>query len=511
MEEKDLHYFITRIINPDLNWIVVSLRSSRRVVHGRDGYTGLRWTDHTIADSLATKLEEWRDNLWYKYKRDFPANGKAILDEFFEILVEIEAKLSDDPNKERVLRGLWELAESMGEYLGMGEYVSQKAKEVKERATEIRERDRYLRKRVEEVKTSKSKTRIHPSRYSKSPLRETAKVKKNGHSRRVHTKHFSKKRKRRVLKTAVWWIVTILVLSVGVAWISTGTPSGITQVARDLFSEGQGLLEPHETYYNYSARPINRTFSYCLRGQTGAIRLTLYGGVVEHMESILRTVYSDQLDEYWDIMVDRLIDDKVQDEYLTPLVEKIKSITDDPDDQLRIAVSLVQMIPYDWDAYSSVSDYMKSPYEVLYYNKGVCSEKSFLLAYLLKKLGFGVILLDYEAENHMAVAVRCPLQYANFQYGDEGYCFIETTRPTIITYIPDNYIGVGELKSTPHMIFVSDGREFTGVVEEYRDAREYERLEELARRNNNVLPEAEYSKWWHLASKYCLLDDGSEG
>ncbi len=317
-------------------------------------------------------------------------------------------------------------------------------------------------------------------------------------------------RKKSLLKTVVWWIITIIALAVGTSWILTGTPTGIAPIAKDLFSEGQQLLEGHnETSTNYATQPLTRTFTYCLRGQKGTISITLNKGVVKYMESIPRTVYSDQQDEYWDIMVKRLIDNKVQDKYLTALVEKITNLTNDPNDQLRIAVSLVQMIPYDWSSYRSNSKYLKSPYEVLYYNKGVCAEKSFLLAYLLKKLGFGVILLDYEKENHMAVAVKCPIQYANVMYGDEGYCFIETTRPTIITYIPDNYIGVGKLTSTPHMIFVSDGQEFTGVKEEYNDATEYKRLEELARRNNNVLPEAEYQKWQYLVNKYCLLDNES--
>jgi len=504
MGEKDLHYFITRIINPDLNWIVVSLRSSQRVVYGRDGYTGLKWTDHTIADSLATRLEEWRDNLWYKYKRDFPANGKAILDEFFEILIDVEAKLPDGSEKERILQGFYELVESMGEYLDLSEYVFQKVEEVKKRAVEIRERDQYLRRKMEEAMTSPPKVQMHLPQYSEPHLKETPQTKENRRkSRRVPARHSSKKI--RILKTAAWWVIAILVLAVGTSWIVTGTPKGVIPVARDLFSESQWLFGHQEFSHDYATQPVNRTFSYCLRGQTGGIHLTLYGGVVKHMESIPRTVYSGEQDEYWDIMVDRLIKDKVQDEYLTPLVEKIKNITDDPNDQLRIAVSLVQRIPYDWNAYRSSSDYMKSPYEVLYYDKGVCSEKSFLLAYLLKKLGFGVILLDYEAENHMAVAVKCPLQYANIMYRDNGYCFIKTTRPAIITYIPDNYIGVGKLTSTPHMIFVSDGREFTGVREEYNDAREYKRLEVLARRNNNILPEAEYNRWQYLVNKYCLL------
>ena len=159
--EGDIHYFITRIINPYLNWIIVSLRSSGHIVYGRDGYTGLRWTDHSVSDRLASKLEYWRDNLWYEYKQDFPENGKKILDEFFEILVESEAKLSDDPDKKEALQGLWELAKLMGKYLDLSDYVSRKTEEVKKRASKIRERDRYLKERTKEVSISKKdKSRV---------------------------------------------------------------------------------------------------------------------------------------------------------------------------------------------------------------------------------------------------------------------------------------------------------------------------------------------------------------
>jgi len=150
MQEKDLHYFITRIVNPDLNWIVASLRSSRRVLHGRDGYTGVAWRDKTPGDYIADRLEEWRDNLWYKYKRDFPANGKAILDEYFRILYEAESYGISAP----ALQRLWELAERMGEYLGLPDYVSGMKREIKSEVgvAALEEKERKERKILPENK-----------------------------------------------------------------------------------------------------------------------------------------------------------------------------------------------------------------------------------------------------------------------------------------------------------------------------------------------------------------------
>jgi len=194
-EEKDLHYFITRIINPDFNGIVASLRSSRPVIYGRDGYTGLKWTDRSISDELASRLEEWRDNLWYKYDQDFPENGKAILDEFFEILVMVEVKLSGDHEKRPIIEGLWNLAKGMGEYLGLGEYVFQKAEEVKKRAAEIRERDRYLREQVKDTENPKEPSEKYVSlpRYVNPPPEKTLKKSRVGHDKKQSRKKRIKK------------------------------------------------------------------------------------------------------------------------------------------------------------------------------------------------------------------------------------------------------------------------------------------------------------------------------
>ena len=106
------------------------------------------------------------------------------------------------------------------------------------------------------------------------------------------------------------------------------------------------------------------------------------------------------------------------------------------DDQARIAISLVQQIPYDWQTFGLENRY---PYEVIYDNTGVCEEKSRLLAFLLRDLGFDVVLFSFESENHMAVGIMCPVQYS---YKNTGYCFVETTEPTMITYSQGEYVGV---------------------------------------------------------------------
>lgn len=96
------------------------------------------------------------------------------------------------------------------------------------------------------------------------------------------------------------------------------------------------------------------------------------------------------------------------------------------DKLLEFVMAFVQFIPYDTSKTGEiVPNYI---YETLYKNSGVCSDKSFLALALLRKIGYGSVILDYPDNKHSAVGVSCPAEARNY---DSGYCFIETT-----TYLP---------------------------------------------------------------------------
>jgi len=77
-------------------------------------------------------------------------------------------------------------------------------------------------------------------------------------------------------------------------------------------------------------------------------------------------------------------------------------------------------------------------------------------------MGYGTALLIFKYENHEAVGIKCPI---NYSYKKTGYCFIESTSPTIPTYAKAKYVGVGELDSIPEIIKISDGKSFDGIAE----------------------------------------------
>jgi hypothetical protein len=158
----------------------------------------------------------------------------------------------------------------------------------------------------------------------------------------------------------------------------------------------------------------------------------------------------------------RYVNESVEQGELHSLVRAIEQITPNEDDQVRIAISLVQNIPYDWNALTTNSIDWKYPCEVLYSNMGVCSEKTRLLVCLLRDLGYGCSIFDFTSANHQAVGIACPSQYEYYS----GYAFVESTTPSIITDCYGDYVGAGKLPSSPsYIIVIQDGKAMNSVSE----------------------------------------------
>jgi hypothetical protein len=107
------------------------------------------------------------------------------------------------------------------------------------------------------------------------------------------------------------------------------------------------------------------------------------------------------------------------------------------DDQLlEFVVSFIQYIPYDSSkvtANPGINSNPYFPYETLYLDKGVCSDKTFLAVAILRKLGYGAAILDFPDKNHTALGVACPIEYS---INNSGYCYVETTNYFPLGVIP---------------------------------------------------------------------------
>jgi hypothetical protein len=180
------------------------------------------------------------------------------------------------------------------------------------------------------------------------------------------------------------------------------------------------------------------------------------------------------------------------------LIDTIRKSSTNPDSQAKIAISIVQHIPYNWNKYYGSSMDWFYPYETMYNNKGVCADKSLLLAYLLNNLGYDTVLFEFSS--HMAVGVKCSSSY---DFYDTGYAFIETTQPTVITYVPDTYLSGFKVSSNPNIIHLNGGKKALDVSSEYRDATRMKQLEAMG----TVLDQSHYAEWLRISNKYDLQYD----
>lgn len=247
------------------------------------------------------------------------------------------------------------------------------------------------------------------------------------------------------------------------------------------------------------AGPKSMVYNYTLWGAGGSIKMVVYKGLNDHLANISRLVYCRPNCPSNESIQQRYLEEEYQDVQLDRLLAAIREKGMTRKERALIAISLVQNIPYDESAYEVGQSRDRYPYQVLYDGSAVCGEKVRLLAYLLKGLNYSTAMLYYPREKHASLGIRCPDKYA---HKNTGYCFIETTTVAIPTYDAGDYPGTGRIVSYPQVLQLSAGDALENVSEEWDDAREWQRIDELISKNNRVLEQADYDKWKALKQKY---------
>lgn len=196
--------------------------------------------------------------------------------------------------------------------------------------------------------------------------------------------------------------------------------------------------------------PTEKAFDWKYKNKPYSISLTLYKSLYDHYYSLPRQYqYQGELPSDWEEQYARMFLAGVpNDRSISELAGAIRvqgrenKLTDDQ--MVELALSFVQSLPYD-DAgakellsagreSSSDLHLPRYPYETLFDDSGICSDKSFLAYLLMKELGYGVALFEYPEAHHMAIGIECPKEYST--YGS-GYCYSETTAPeNIIGLVP---------------------------------------------------------------------------
>lgn len=109
------------------------------------------------------------------------------------------------------------------------------------------------------------------------------------------------------------------------------------------------------------------------------------------------------------------------------------------------AINFVQQcIVYQYDSEAKgVTEYPKYPIETFVEGTGDCEDQAMLLAAILRKLGYGTVLI--KLPGHIAVGIKCESGVCGRYYNYNGarYYYIETTGTGWgIGQMPEQYIGV---------------------------------------------------------------------
>lgn len=208
----------------------------------------------------------------------------------------------------------------------------------------------------------------------------------------------------------------------------------LAQIAPALQQEINGATQK-EAIFPQLESPIERKFTWSYQGVKYNLSLPLDNAVYEYYKTQPKSYsYAGDLPANWEEnYYGMFLKANANDQSIEKLATKLQALGKDhklSDDQTAdLVMSFVQSIEYDDTKAANILDKtgketMQYPYETLFLQKGVCSDKSLLAIAILKQLGFGTAIFTYEQDNHMAIGIECPKNYST--YGS-GYCYAETT------------------------------------------------------------------------------------
>lgn len=131
------------------------------------------------------------------------------------------------------------------------------------------------------------------------------------------------------------------------------------------------------------------------------------------------------------------VTDAYGDQYITSLANEFERMGNEyglsKPEVVNLAVGFVQGLNYTKDAVTHGFDqYSSYPVETLIERGGDCEDSSFLLAAILREMGYGCLLLglwNTEPEAHMAVGVKgdSSIPGTYYEYNGDRYYYVETT------------------------------------------------------------------------------------
>ena len=148
-----------------------------------------------------------------------------------------------------------------------------------------------------------------------------------------------------------------------------------------------------------------------------------------------------------------MIEDPAQEEIYRDIISQFRQIRKtldlDSDEYLELMAVYVQSLNYETVDHNPA----KFPVETVADGAGDCDDKSLLLAGLLSREGYSVVLLSFVPENHMALGIGSD----DYRYRQTNYTFLETTNLSYVG-VPTEKLGSDmTLNSMPLIIPVGGG------------------------------------------------------
>jgi len=195
--------------------------------------------------------------------------------------------------------------------------------------------------------------------------------------------------------------------------------------------------------FSLSATPLTRTYSWEFDGRQWTIQHTFNASDYSYFRAMDRTLPYTAYGTY--------ILNPEDDATLRALAVAIDALGLEVGlnvlERLNLVLAFVQAIPY----VSEQCEYPRYPLETLVEGRGDCEDAAILAASLLRELGFGVVLLAFLEESHMALGIRVVPPGAtalqSYAWNGDLYYYFEPTSPGWeIGVVPPAYT------SEPHII-----------------------------------------------------------
>ncbi|RJQ21161.1 hypothetical protein C4580_02865 [Candidatus Woesearchaeota archaeon] len=214
----------------------------------------------------------------------------------------------------------------------------------------------------------------------------------------------------------------------------------------------------------------SKAFTWKFKKETYSVTLPLYTSINQHYQNQPRVItYRGALPSNWQeqiyVTVLSLNETEGFNELITYLNKTKQEKKFSNDDFADFVITFVQTLPYDYAGLENPNRQVRYPYQTLFDQTGVCSDKTLLAAKILARFGYGVALFLFDDENHMSLGLQCPKIDSSYL---SGYCYVETTAAEATGVAPQLLSGNISLASQPLVIPITNGTAYTRAADNLR-------------------------------------------